>query len=65
LGYHVLELLLLVLKAVLLLDIALIAGVVLVIVIVLVLVGGGAELLSFGAIDDEVSGVAALKTTSR
>jgi hypothetical protein len=64
LGYHVLELLL-VPKAVLLLALALVAGVVPVVVIVLVLVGGGAELLSLGAIDDKVSGVAALKTTSR
>jgi hypothetical protein len=61
-GYHLLELLLLVLEAVLLLALALVAGVVPVVVVVLV---GGVELLPLGAVSDEVDGVAALEAASR
>jgi hypothetical protein len=58
-GYHLLELLLLVVpEVVLLLALALVAGVVLVVVVVLV---GGVELLPLGAVGDEVGGVAALE----
>jgi type IV secretory pathway TrbL component len=59
LGYHLLELLLLVVPgAVLLLVVALVVVVPLSVVI---LIGGVVELLPLGAIGDEVGGVAALK----
>jgi hypothetical protein len=63
-GYHLLELLLLLLvtEAILLLALALVAGVVPVVVVVLV---GGVKLLPFGAVDDEVGGVAALEAAPR
>jgi hypothetical protein len=64
-GHHLLELLiflLLVPKAVLLLTLALVAGVVPVVVAVLV---GGVKLLPLGAVGDEVSGVAALEAAPR
>jgi hypothetical protein len=57
LGHHLLELLL-VPKMVLLLALALVAGVVPIVVVVLV---GGVELLPLVAVGDEVGGVAALK----
>jgi hypothetical protein len=57
-----LELLLLVPEVVLLLALALVAGVVPLGVVVLV---GGVELLPLGAVGDEVGGVAALKTAPR
>jgi hypothetical protein len=58
-GHHLLELLLLVVpKAVLLLALALVAGVIPVVVVVLV---GGVELLSLGAVGDEVGRVTALE----
>jgi hypothetical protein len=59
-GYHLLELLLLLVpEAVLLLALALVARVVLVVIVVLV---GGVELLPLGAVSDEVDGVTTLKT---
>jgi hypothetical protein len=61
-GHHLLKLLLLVLEAVLVLVVALAVVVPLGVV---VLVGGGVELLSLGAVDDEVSGVAALEAAPR
>jgi hypothetical protein len=63
LGHHLLKLLLLVLKAVLLLALALVAGVVPVIVVVLV--EWGVELLPIGIVGDEVGGIAALKEAPR
>jgi hypothetical protein len=51
LGHHLLELLLLVPEAVLLLALALVAGVVPVVVVVLI---GGVELLPLGTVGDEV-----------
>jgi hypothetical protein len=60
--HHLLELFLLVSEAVLLLAIALVAGVVSVVIVVLV---GGVELLSLGAVDDEVGGVTALEAVPR
>jgi hypothetical protein len=58
-GHHLLKLLLLlVLKAVLLLVVALVVVIPLGVVI---LVGGGVELLTLGAVGDEVGGVATLK----
>jgi hypothetical protein len=63
-GHHLLKLLLLLfLEAVLLLPLALVAGVVSVVVVVLI--GEGVKLLSLGAVDDEVGDVAALKATPR
>jgi hypothetical protein len=47
---------------VLLLALALIAGVILIVVVVLV---GGVELLPLGAVGNEVGGVAALESTTR
>jgi hypothetical protein len=61
-GHHLLELLLIVPEAVLLLALALVAGVISVVVIVLI---GGVELLPLGAVSDKVGGVATLKTTPR
>jgi hypothetical protein len=63
-GYHLLKplLLLLISKAVLLLSLALVTGVVPVIVVVLV---GGVELLPLGAVDHEVGGVATLDAAPR
>jgi hypothetical protein len=61
-GHHLLELLLLVPEAVLLLALALVAGVVPVVIVVLI---GGVELLPLGAVDDEVGGVTALKAAPR
>jgi hypothetical protein len=61
-GHHLLKLLLLVPKVVLLLAIALVVAVVLVVLVVLV---GGVELLSLGAVDDEVGGVATLEAAPR
>jgi hypothetical protein len=61
-GHHLLELLLIVHEAVLLLALALVAGVVSIVVVVLV---GGVELLPLGAVSDKVGGVAALETTPR
>jgi uncharacterized membrane protein YoaK (UPF0700 family) len=61
-GHHLLELLLLVPEAVLLLAIALVAGVIPVVIVVLV---GGVELLPLGAVGDEVGGVAALEAAHR
>jgi hypothetical protein len=49
-------------EAVLLLALALVTGVVPVVVVVLI---GGVELLSLGAVGDEVDGVATLKATPR
>jgi hypothetical protein len=60
--HHLLQLFLLVSEAVLLLAIALVAGVVSVVIVVLV---GGVELLSLGAVDDEVGGVTALEAVPR
>jgi hypothetical protein len=62
--HHLLELflLLLVSEAVLLLALTLITGVVPVVVVVLV---RGVKLLSLEAVDDEVSGIAALKAAPR
>jgi hypothetical protein len=57
-GHHLLELLLLVPEAVLLLALALVAGVVPVVVVVLV---RGVELLPLGAVGDEVGGVTVLE----
>jgi hypothetical protein len=54
LGHHPLELLLLIPEVVLFLVVALVVGVPLGVV---VLVGGGVELLSLGAVGDEVGGV--------
>jgi hypothetical protein len=64
-GHHLLEplLLLLVPEAVLLLALALVAGVISVVLVVLI--GGGVELLPLGAVGDEVGGVAALEATPR
>jgi hypothetical protein len=63
LGHHFLELLVVVIpKAVLLLALALIAGVISVVVVVLV---GGVELLPLGAVSNEVGGVVALEATPR
>jgi hypothetical protein len=59
-GHHLLKLL--VPEAVLLLAIALVAGIILVVVFVLV---GGVELLPLGAVDDEVGGVTALEAAHR
>jgi hypothetical protein len=65
LGHDLLELhLLLIPETVLLLVIALIAGVIPVVVVLIVLIGG-VELLPLGAVSDEVSGVAALEATPR
>jgi hypothetical protein len=63
-GYHLLKLLLppLVPEAVLLLTLALVAGVIPVVVVVLV---GGVELLPLGAVGDKVGGVAALEAAPR
>jgi hypothetical protein len=62
-GHHLLELLLLLIpEAVLLLALALVAGVIPVVVVVLV---GGVKLLPLGAVVDEVDGVAALKAAPR
>jgi hypothetical protein len=61
-GHHLLELLLLVPEAVLLLSLALVAGVISVVVVVLV---GGVELLLLGAVSDKVGGVAALEAAPR
>jgi hypothetical protein len=61
-GHHLLELLLLVPEAVLLLALTLVAGVVPIIVIVLV---EGIELLTLGAVSDEVGGVTALEAAPR
>jgi hypothetical protein len=62
-GHHLLKLLLLLVpEAVLLLALALVAGVIPVVIVVLV---GGVELLPFGAVGDEVGGVAALEVASR
>jgi hypothetical protein len=65
LRYHLLELLIIiiVLEAVLLLALSLVAGVIPIVVVVLV--GGWVELLPLGAVDDEVSGVAALEAATR
>jgi hypothetical protein len=60
-GHHLLKLLLLVPEAVLLV----VALAVVVPLGVVVLVGGGVELLPLGAVDDEVSGVAALEAAPR
>jgi hypothetical protein len=63
LGYHLLELLLLVVpEAVLLLIVAL---AVVVSLGVIILVGGGIELLPLGAVGDKVGGVAALEAAPR
>jgi hypothetical protein len=62
-GHHLLKLLLLLVpEAVLLLAPALVAVVIPVVIVVLV---GGVELLPFGAVGDEVGGVAALEVASR
>jgi hypothetical protein len=61
-GYHLLELLLLVPEVVLLLSLALVAGVIPVVVVVLV---GGVKLLPLGAVSDEVGGVTALEAAPR
>jgi hypothetical protein len=63
-GHHLLKLLLrlLVPEAVLLLALALVAGVISVVVVVLV---GGVDLLSLGAVGDEVGGVTALEAAPR
>jgi hypothetical protein len=61
-GHHLLELLLLVSKAVLILVVALVTGLILDVVVVLV---GGVELLPLGAVGDEVGGVTALKAAPR
>jgi hypothetical protein len=61
-GHYLLELLLLVPKAVLLLALTLVARVVPVVVVVLV---GGVELLSLRVVDDEVGGVATLEAAPR
>jgi hypothetical protein len=61
-GHHLLEvLLILVPEVVLLLALALVAGVIPVVVVVLV----GVELLPLGAVGDEVGGIAALKAAPR
>jgi hypothetical protein len=60
-GHHLLELLL-VPEAVLLLALALVAGVIPVIIVVLV---GGVKFLPLGAVGDEVGGVTALKAAPR
>jgi hypothetical protein len=62
-GHHLVELLL-VPEAVLLLALALVAGVVPIVVVVLVLVGG-VGLLPLRAVGDEVGGVAALEAAPR
>jgi hypothetical protein len=64
LGHHLLKFLLLLLipEAVLLLALTLVTGVVLVVVVVLI---GGVKLLPFGAVSDEVGGVATLESASR
>jgi hypothetical protein len=63
LGHHLLELLLLLVpEAVLLLALALVAGIVPVVVVVLI---GGVNLLPLGAVGDEVGGVAALEEAPR
>jgi hypothetical protein len=62
-GHHLLELLLLVLKVVLLLSLALDAGVISVVVVAVLV--GGVELLPLGAVGDEVGGVASLKAAPR
>jgi hypothetical protein len=59
-----LELFLLLISEAVLLIVALVAGVVPIIVIVVVLVEG-VELLTFGAVSDEVSGVPTLKAAPR
>jgi hypothetical protein len=62
-GHHLLKLLLLLVpEAVLLLALALVAGVIPVVVVVFV---GGVDLLPLGAVGDEVSGVATLETAPR
>jgi hypothetical protein len=62
-GHDLLELLILLLiSEVILLVVTLVAGVVLIVVVVLV---GGVELLPLGPVNDEVSGVAALKVAHR
>jgi hypothetical protein len=61
-GYHLLELLLLVPKAVLLFVVTLVTGVISVVIVVLV---GGVELLPLGEVGDEVGGVAALEAAPR
>jgi hypothetical protein len=64
-GHHLLELLLLVPKAVLL-ALALVAGVVLVVVVIVVVVlVRGVKLLPLGAVSDKVGGVATLKAAPR
>jgi hypothetical protein len=64
LGHHLLKLhlLLLIPEAVLLLTLALVAGVVPVVVVVLI---EGVELLLLGAVGDEVGGVTALEAAPR
>jgi hypothetical protein len=63
-GHYLLEpLLLLVPEVVLLLSLALVAGVVPVVIVVLV--GGGVELLPLGTVNNEVGGVTALKVAPR
>jgi hypothetical protein len=62
-GYHLLELLFLVVpEVVLLLTLALVTGVVPIVVVVLV---GGVKLFPLGPVGDEVGGVAALETAPR
>jgi hypothetical protein len=61
-GHHLLELLLLVPEAVLLLALALVAGVIPVVVVLLI---GGVKLLPLGAVGYEVCGVAALEAVPR
>jgi hypothetical protein len=63
-GHHLLELIILLLvpEVVLILTLALVTGIVPVVIVVLV---GGVELLSLGAVGDEVGGVAAFKVTPR
>jgi hypothetical protein len=63
LGDHLLELILLIVpKAVLLLALALVTGVLPVVVVVLI---GGVELLPLGAVSDEVGGVTELEAAPR
>jgi hypothetical protein len=63
LGDHLLELILLIVpKAVLLLALALVTGVLPVVVVVLI---GGVEFLPLGAVGDEVGGVTALEAAPR
>jgi hypothetical protein len=61
-GHHLLELLLLIPEVILLLTLALVAGVIPIVVVVLI---GGVKLLPFGAVGDEVGGVATLKAAPR